>query len=195
MLSAIAYGVGEEAGWRGLALPWLQKGRSAIRATASLAILHGLWHIPMFFYRFDFGVGMVVGFFIGLATGAIFMTFLFNGSGGSALMAMLWHTSWNIASQLALVLSDVIVAVMSTCVMIAALVIVAKYGTASLSPRSRYVFLVGKPTNVGRMNIPTSYGPLRIEAVYEPSVYSDVKEKSVGVITVPGRFLSILGAS
>ncbi len=72
----------------------------------------------MFFYRFDFGVGMVVGFFVGLAAGAIWLTFLYNGTRGSALMAVLWHTSWNVVNQLGLVLSDVIVAVMSTCVMV-----------------------------------------------------------------------------
>lgn len=39
-------------------------------------------------------------------------------------------------------------------------------------------------TNVGRMNIPTTYGPYRLESVYGPIVYSDVNEKTIGVITV-----------
>lgn len=41
-------------------------------------------------------------------------------------------------------------------------------------------------TNVGRFALPTTYGPLRLEAVYGPFVYSDVDEKVVGVITVGG---------
>jgi len=40
-------------------------------------------------------------------------------------------------------------------------------------------------TNVGRMNIPTTYDDqYQLESVYGPFVYSDVNEKTVGVITV-----------
>ena len=42
-------------------------------------------------------------------------------------------------------------------------------------------------TNVGRFDIPTSYGPLVLEAVHGPLFYSDVEEKMLGVITVGGR--------
>ena len=49
-------------------------------------------------------------------------------------------------------------------------------------------------TNVGRFDIPTSYGRLELEAVYGPLFYSDVEEKMVGVITVGGR-LSFFHAS
>jgi hypothetical protein len=39
-------------------------------------------------------------------------------------------------------------------------------------------------TNVGRMAIPTNYAQYQLESVYGPYVYSDVNEKTVGVITV-----------
>lgn len=42
-------------------------------------------------------------------------------------------------------------------------------------------------TNVGRVDIPTSYGDLTLDGVYGPFVYSDVNEKTVGVITVGNR--------
>ena len=42
-------------------------------------------------------------------------------------------------------------------------------------------------TNVGRVDIPTAYGDLQLDAVYGPLVYSDVNEKTVGVITVGKR--------
>ena len=42
-------------------------------------------------------------------------------------------------------------------------------------------------TNVGRVDIPTTYGRLRLDAVYGPLVYSDVNEKTMGVITVGNR--------
>lgn len=47
-------------------------------------------------------------------------------------------------------------------------------------------------TNVGRVDIPTDYGPLVLDAVYGPSFYSDVEEKIVGVITVGGRISFML---
>ena len=49
-------------------------------------------------------------------------------------------------------------------------------------------------TNIGRFDIPTSFGRLELEAVYGPLFYSDVEEKMVGVITVGGR-LSFFHAS
>ena len=39
-------------------------------------------------------------------------------------------------------------------------------------------------TNVGRMNIPTNYDQYQLESVYGPFVYSDVNEKTMGVITI-----------
>ena len=42
-------------------------------------------------------------------------------------------------------------------------------------------------TNVGRFDIPTSYGSLELDAVYGPLFYSDVEEKMLGIITVGGR--------
>ena len=42
-------------------------------------------------------------------------------------------------------------------------------------------------TNVGRINIPSVYGKLRLDGVYGPAVYSDVNEKLIGVITIGDR--------
>jgi len=42
-------------------------------------------------------------------------------------------------------------------------------------------------TNVGKINIPSVYGQLRLDTVYGPAVYSDVNEKLIGVITIGDR--------
>ena len=47
-------------------------------------------------------------------------------------------------------------------------------------------------TNVGRMNIPTDYDQYQLESIYGPYVYSDVNEKTVGVITVGGKATFLL---
>ncbi len=138
LLSAIAYGIGEEAGWRGFALPRLQYPRSALAATFILALIWALWHLPMFFYRFEFGIGPLIGFFLGLFAGAIWLTFLYNSTGGSILMVALWHTTWNVVNIFALVISLEVVAIMSTLVMVAALLIVLIEKPARLSRRGQH---------------------------------------------------------
>ena len=47
-------------------------------------------------------------------------------------------------------------------------------------------------TNVGRMKIPTEYGQYRLESVYGPFVYSDVNEKTMGVITVGDKLTFLM---
>lgn len=138
LLSAVAYGIGEETGWRGFALPRLQVGRSALFATFVLTLFQALWHFPMFFYRFEFSPLLVVGFFIGMFAGAIWFTCLYNSSRGSILMPILWHTAWNIVNQAATVLSEQMLSTMSAIVMIAALGIVLIWKPINLSPMRKY---------------------------------------------------------
>lgn len=138
LVSAVTYGVGEEAGWRGFALPVLQYKMNALKATLLLATLHAIWHIPMFFYRFEFSVVMLIGFISGLVAGAIWFTFIYNSTSGSTLMVIIWHSIWNIVNQFAMLLSDVILATMSMCVMFLAIYIIIKWGAESLSPKPRY---------------------------------------------------------
>jgi membrane protease YdiL (CAAX protease family) len=95
---------GEEAGWRGYALPRLQARLGPLRASLLLAALWGLWHAPLFAvvasYR-GFSVFTIAGFLIGLTAGAIVLTAIYNGTGGSILAAAVWHGSYNLASATA----------------------------------------------------------------------------------------------
>ena len=50
-------------------------------------------------------------------------------------------------------------------------------------------------TNVGRVDIPTDYGALQLEAVFGPSFYSDVDEKVVGAVTVGGKLTLTLNCN
>jgi len=134
-LAGLLYGIGEEAGWRGFALLWLQSGRSALAATLILTVFWALWHTPFFFYRFEFGAVQVIAFFMGLLAGAIWLTCLYNATGGSILMVAAWHTTWNLVNQVAMVVSVEILSAMSVMVMILAIAVVVVFGPATLSPR------------------------------------------------------------
>ena len=91
-------GSGEEIGWRGFALPRLQRTHSALASSMLLAFAWAAWHLPAFFYVPSYAVigpAILPGFFLGLLAGSIVLTWLYNSSGGSVLAAILWHASFN----------------------------------------------------------------------------------------------------
>lgn len=129
LLPVVSYGMFEEIGWRGFALPQLQKRFNAMKATAILTIFWGLWHIPMFFYRWDFSFFMVFGFFVSLFFGAVVLTFIYNST-GSVLATIVWHTLWNIV---AVIDTNRLTPIMSAIIIIAAIGIIRGYGQKNLS--------------------------------------------------------------
>jgi membrane protease YdiL (CAAX protease family) len=97
VLVSVAYGFGEEPGWRGFALPRLQRRYNALVATLILAVIWAVWHAPFFAYRYPFeGPGAIAGFVASLVAGALWLTFLYNSTGGSVLAVALWHTLWDL---------------------------------------------------------------------------------------------------
>jgi membrane protease YdiL (CAAX protease family) len=136
VLWILTFGIGEEIGWRGYALPRLQVGRSALFATIILSIVWALWHLPAFFYLFD--PAIAIGWGIGLFAGAIVFTWLFNSSGGSILIVAIWHGCFNFITS-----SDagngMLAAVVSTIVMVWAVVVVVIFKPATLSHTNKVV--------------------------------------------------------
>jgi uncharacterized protein len=85
--------LGEELGWRGFALPRLL-GRftnhhyGALAASLILGMIHAAWHLPLFL------VGeMDVPSLLGTIVGAIVVTWLFQHTQGSVLLAVLFHAA------------------------------------------------------------------------------------------------------
>lgn len=132
----LTFGLGEELGWRGFALPRLQHGRSALEATAILALFWALWHLPTFFYLYD--PGIVIGWALGLFSGAMVFTWLFNSTGGSVLMAAVWHGCLNFITGSAAG-KGLVAAIVSSLVMVWAVVVLLVYKPASLSRRPKVV--------------------------------------------------------
>lgn len=127
----LTFGLGEEIGWRGFALPRLQRGRSALSATIILWAGWALWHLPMFFYLYD--VTIIVGFLLGLLAGAITFTWLYNSTAGSILMVAVWHGAFNFVTGCVTCKTGVEAAVLSTFVMVWAVVVVIWFKPAMLS--------------------------------------------------------------
>jgi membrane protease YdiL (CAAX protease family) len=84
--------LGEEFGWRGLALPLLQRRFSPFWASIILGVVWAIWHTPAFLMSGTPQSGWSFGpFFIGFIAIAVILTPLFNASRGSLLIAILYH--------------------------------------------------------------------------------------------------------
>lgn len=96
--------VGEEFGWRGYALPKLQNKYGPLIASLAIGTIWGIWHLPSFFApqgvigAITATVGMVflIPYTLGTIANSVFMTWLYNKSKASALIAgIVWHAAIN----------------------------------------------------------------------------------------------------
>jgi membrane protease YdiL (CAAX protease family) len=93
------FGVGEEIGWRGFALPRLQKKFNDFVSSILLTFFWAIWHLPLFFYREGYTSMDIVGisgWFFSLLTGSILLTWLYNSSEGSILVCAVFHSTIDI---------------------------------------------------------------------------------------------------
>jgi membrane protease YdiL (CAAX protease family) len=92
----------EEIGWRGFALPRLQRLYGPLVGTLVLGALWGLWHLPLFLipsWDTPHGSLLDIALFVLLAMSiAIVITWVFNNTKQSVLLAILAHGSLNSAA-------------------------------------------------------------------------------------------------
>jgi membrane protease YdiL (CAAX protease family) len=88
----------EEGGWRGFALPRLQRLHGPLVGSLILAPLWACWHLPLFWVRVWGTPPTILNMVLFLAS-VIFMTivftWVFNNTKGSILLAILLHTSFD----------------------------------------------------------------------------------------------------
>lgn len=135
------YGLGEETGWRGYALPHLQRKYSAANSTLILALLWAFWHIPAFFYRdtyIEMGILGFPMFLISITFATMVFTWLYNSTGGSLLLVILFHAffNWLTVSEAGGASVGII---MSVPVILWAIFVVRRYGPENAAPIERQV--------------------------------------------------------
>ena len=135
-LPSLSYGFFEELGWRGYLLPKLQKYLNALKSTFILTIIWYLWHLPMFFYRFDLFFALFFMFPL-LLSGSIVFTFLFNESKGSLLMVIILHLSYDIVSSKGF--STLAIILVSAFFIMMDIRAIKVFGTESLSQEEKIV--------------------------------------------------------
>lgn len=86
----------EEFGWRGFALPILQRKLAPIWAGLVLGVIWGFWHLPAFLLSgTPQSAWSFTPFFLGSVSISVIVTPLFNSSRGSILLPALFHFQLN----------------------------------------------------------------------------------------------------
>lgn len=96
MLFMLLLGPVEEFGWRGVALPILQRHMAPLWAGLIIGAVWGLWHLPAFYLSGTVQSGWgFAPFFVGNVCLSLIVTPLFNASRGSILWPALFHFQVN----------------------------------------------------------------------------------------------------
>lgn len=132
--------LGEEIGWRGFLLPVLLKRNGPLAASLILAVVWGLWHLPIDLYAGFLvkGPGAVLARIIWTFPMAVLFTWFYLRCKGSMLVAVLLHTSIGMLSDFGFSEYDSALGVFFVLMSIAAVVVTAT------SPVFR-----GRPTDAG----------------------------------------------
>lgn len=86
----------EELGWRGYALPLLQRRLAPVWAGLVVGVVWALWHVPAFFLSGTPQSGWdVMPFLMGATAVSVILTGFFNAARGSILVAVLFHWQLN----------------------------------------------------------------------------------------------------
>lgn len=92
LVHAFFLGAIEEFGWRGLALPLLQRKMAPVWAGLVLGIIWATWHIPAFLMSgTPYGAWSFAPWFAGVIAISVILTPMFNSARGSLLIAYLYH--------------------------------------------------------------------------------------------------------
>ena len=124
----------EEIGWRGFALPHLEKRYNALIATLIVGVLWGLWHLPLFFTVGQPLSAYPLISFIGLVAEAFMYTWLYNSTQGSILLVSLFHVATNMFAAVIPGVSLIASAMLSCAV---AILLIAAFGSANLSQQEK----------------------------------------------------------
>ena len=90
--------LGEEPGWRGFALPRLQRRCGPLVGSLILGPSWAFWHLPLFWipaWNLPPTVLNIVMFVIAATAFTVVMTWMFNNTKGSLFIALLVHTSFD----------------------------------------------------------------------------------------------------
>lgn len=96
LVSGIVFGGLEEIGWRGYLLPVLQRHRSALVSSVIIGAAWAIWHAPLFLVEGTTqAVASPVWFAVQAVALSVVLAWVYNGTGGSLLLSVLFHGAVN----------------------------------------------------------------------------------------------------
>jgi membrane protease YdiL (CAAX protease family) len=143
LVGSIVRGIinGEELGWRGYALPRLQKRYTALRSSLILGVIWFAFHLPIMFTIGGVGgsqtVGTALPFLVGVLAMSVTITWIFNATRGSVLPIILLHGAYNTWPDLFAMTSGngALAWVGAAISVLLATIVLVVYGPARLSPK------------------------------------------------------------
>ncbi len=100
--------LGEELGWRGFLLPFLERKYGVIKGSIVIGIIWTFWHAPLFWAKSGTAISgypvtfLSVTIYLLFITGSSFIfTWLYSRTNGSVLLSILLHLSMNASGSIA----------------------------------------------------------------------------------------------
>lgn len=130
----------EELGWRGFALPVLQNRFDALTASITIGLVWATWHLPAFVFEIPGYTGSFALYALLVIGISIILTWLYNSTDGSVLLAMLLHGGINAGPSLGVAFVGEVstgsvspYAILVPTVWLVALTLLVRYGRETLS--------------------------------------------------------------
>jgi membrane protease YdiL (CAAX protease family) len=100
IISGLLAGLLEEFGWSGFAFPALRARLGFLRAGAAVGVIVAVWHLPFFLLPGTTqNAKSFLMFLVTLIVARVVIGWVYSGSGGSVLLAILLHASGNTWSE------------------------------------------------------------------------------------------------
>ncbi|MBU4030760.1 CPBP family intramembrane metalloprotease [Patescibacteria group bacterium] len=122
----------EEFGWRGFALPRLQRTYNALGSSIILGLLWGIWHLPLVI---AYGESLPL-YLLSIIGCTILMTWVYNSTEGSLLMMLLFHASLNVSLNILAISREDLLSTALTWIVVG--FVVWNYGSKNLSKTERF---------------------------------------------------------
>lgn len=130
----------EELGWRGFALPRLQRRMNALNASLILGVLWALWHLPAFWVP---GAALpldepptlmgILQYVVNVVGVTLVFTWLYNSTRGSLLIDFLFHAAYNALPTLLFVTTSITPSAFTWVIWSFAILLVLRYGPQKLA--------------------------------------------------------------
>jgi hypothetical protein len=103
ILNLLQGATGEEAGWRGFALPRLQETYGPVKASLILGLIWNFWHLPLWLLTGYSGLDLLVyvlAFSVSIISLTFLLTWISNKTPNSLIPIVIAHFSFNASLNL-----------------------------------------------------------------------------------------------